>query len=158
METGKHLSRTLKVICDNFQSSVSASSESSTSSDSHLSLSPHPHLHPSRREIESKSDSPRSNCLHHPRHGRRPRPLGILPSRNQPVFFKMSREHQQTTSVRERSMTKTRNPEVCRWLSLSSMYVQSLSLRVHSRNPSLRRPPFALCFQGRSVARPCGVL
>ena len=143
METGKHLSRTLKVICNNFQSSVLLIDIFRLPS---FSL-PHLHLHPSRREIESKSDSPRRNCLHRPRHGQRPRPLGILPSRNQPVFFQMSREHQQTTSVRERSMTKTRNPEVCRWLSL--FHVCSIALAACALSKSFAKTtPVRVVFSG----------
>ena len=57
-------------------------------------------------ENENEFNPLRYHGLHHPRHGRQPRPLEILPSREQPVLLERPSQRQGTTSVREGSVAK----------------------------------------------------
>jgi len=72
----------------------------------HIFLSSHTHSPQTKSGKKNEPNSLRHNRFHHPRHRRQPRPLKILPPREQPVFFKRSRKHQRTKSVRERFMAK----------------------------------------------------
>ena len=80
------------MICNNFR--VDGSSISSNSASPNASLA-HPRSHPSHHETERTGETVLTlhrNRLHHPRHGRQLRPLGILPSRDQPGFLQSSRK------------------------------------------------------------------